>query len=184
MQITKNFRLMIVFSSFVMFGGFVNAETAGCPDVQRSRNIFDATSIYKNSRVAIENADDAHPVTLIMYRPIDGECRREEFARYSIEGSAPTIDSLFFFKLHSQVNIFTIISWSINNRGAGTYGKMYQIYAYKTGADGSLLENKKISESDAMTGIDGYDGGRQSRFRYKTAIDVKRFLRNKPDATN
>jgi len=111
MNITKFVQLIIL----LFFLGFrvVSAETVKCPDVQSTINIFDATSIYKNSRVAIEKGDNVHPVTLAIYRPTAGECRREEFARYSIEGSAPTVDSLFFFKLHDEVNIFTIVSWAL-----------------------------------------------------------------------
>jgi hypothetical protein len=183
MGINHFFKLMAVIF-YLVFGGIAGAETTRCPDVQPAINIFDATSIYNNSRVAIEKGNDTHPVKLVIYRPIGGECLREEFARYSIEGSAPTVDSLFFFKLQGQVNIFAIVSWSINNRGAGTYGKLYQIYAYKIGPDGSLVENKNVTESDAMTGLDGYDDGQQSRFPYKTATDIRRFFSNKRPGRN
>jgi hypothetical protein len=39
-----------------------------------------------------------------------------------------------------------------------------------------------ILSQNAMTGIDGCDGGQQLRFPYKTATDIKRFLRNKVHA--
>ncbi|RDK01849.1 hypothetical protein DLM46_15925 [Paraburkholderia lacunae] len=112
-----------------------------------------------------------------MYNQADSElCNKSEFARYSIEGSAPTVESLFFYKLDGEINLFTIVSWSINNRGEGTYGTLYQVYAYRKSNDGSLKENKKITENNEMTGMDGYDNGQQSTFPYRTAADVKRAL--------
>jgi hypothetical protein len=33
---------------FLVFGGFADVETAKCSEVQPWRNIFDATTVYKN----------------------------------------------------------------------------------------------------------------------------------------
>jgi hypothetical protein len=167
----------IIFSLNAIF--FASDARAKCHAAQNDRNIFKASQISKNSIVAIERGVGDYPIVLVVYSQADsGLCKKSEFAKYSIEGSVPTVESLFFYKLDGEINLFTIVSWSINNRGEGTYGTLYQVYAYRKSNDGSLKENKKIAEDNELTGIDGYDNWRQSKFLYKTAADVKRALSN------
>lgn len=171
----------LLFIFFAIFSvntiSFASDARVKCPAAQDGRNIFNTSQISKNSVVAIERRDGDYPIVLVMYSQADsGLCNKSEFARYSIEGSVPTVESLFFYKLDGEVNLFTIVSWSINNRGEGTYGTLYQVYAYRKSNDGSLKENKKITENNEMAGMEGYNNWQQSTFPYKTAADVKRAL--------
>ncbi|CAM2170688.1 hypothetical protein BLAT2472_230004 [Burkholderia latens] len=91
----------------------------------------------------------------------------------------PTVESIFYMRLRGRINVFSIVAWDINNRGDGTYGQLYQVYAYHFDENGVLVENKRVSRDDLMSGVDGYVEGRESQFRYKTAADVKRYWRDK-----
>ncbi|MGF6853907.1 hypothetical protein [Paraburkholderia sp. CI3] len=82
--------------------------------------------------------------------------------------------------LHGRVNVFSIVAWDINNRGDGTYGRLHQVYAYNFDENGMLVENKRVSEDDSMTVVEGYVDGRASKFRYRTSADVKKYWRSKP----
>jgi len=89
----------------------------------------------------------------------------------------PNVDSLFFMDLKGKSNIFTIVHWDVNSRGIGTYGKYYQVYAYTKDGSGRLIENKRVVDNSAMTGMDGYQEGEESIFLYKTAGAVKSFFK-------
>jgi hypothetical protein len=106
--------------------------------------------------------------------------RKAYFAKYTVEGGNPNVDSLFFYKIDSELNIVTIIHLDINNRAIGAYGKLYQVYAYKIDKNNQFEENDKIANNDTFTGIDGYDYGNQSFFLLKTAEDVKKALAKLP----
>lgn len=150
-----------------------------CPVVNIENNVFDASLLERNSRVSIENGTDDYPIVLDFYRVTREGCRKTEFARYPIEGGSPTVESIFFMPLHGRVNVFSIVAWDINNRGDGTYGRLYQVYAYFLDKNGVLVENTRVSEDNSMTGIDGYAHGAKSKFRYGTASDVKRYWRSR-----
>ncbi|WP_244745858.1 hypothetical protein [Paraburkholderia terricola] len=152
-------------------------ERAVCPAVSPSMGVFSAEKIYKNSVVSIEKNDADHTINLSIYRPNSNDCEKTVFAKYSIEGGAPNVDSLFFMNLDGKPNIFTIVHWDVNSRGIGTYGKYYQIFAYTSDEQGRLIENKRVVDNSAMTGMDGYQEGEQTLFPYKTAGAVKSFFK-------
>ncbi len=76
-----------------------------------------------------------------------------------------------------MVNLFVIVRWGLRHSGLGTYGDLYQVYAYESDKNGSLAENKNITENSDMTGVEGYVEHQASTFRLKTALDVKNFIR-------
>lgn len=78
--------------------------------------------------------------------------------------------------IKGKPNIFTIVHWDVNSRGIGTYGKYYRIYAYTMDEKGRLIENRSMVDDSAMTGMDGFQEGRESSFPYKTAGAVKSLL--------
>ncbi|WP_175946513.1 hypothetical protein [Burkholderia pyrrocinia] len=160
--------------------GYGAERVANCPIENEKNNVFDASVLAKDSRISIEIGTADYPLVLDFYRPTQDGCEKTEFARYSTEGGAPTVKSVFFMLLHGRVNVFSIVAWDINNRGDGTYGRLYQVYAYNLNENGMLVENKRVSEDESMTGIEGYAEGRESKFRYKTALEVKKYWRNKP----
>lgn len=166
-------RVLAVF--FLLSGNVLASEVVNCPTSESGAKIVKIPSMLQTS-VAIEAANDkSSPVTLTTYRSIgNGKCDKHIFAKYSVEGGNPNVDSLFFYEIDNKLNILTIVHWDINIRGIGAYGKLYQVYAYEIGKNNQFQENGSITDNNAMTGIDRYDYGRQSNFSLKTAKDVKK----------
>ena len=148
-----------------------------CPLVDAGKSVFDSSALLKDSTVAVEKREKEDSVELVIYHQDSTLCQRRVLARYPHEGSAPTVESVFLFKQKGKFSLFTIVSWNINSRGDGTYGKLYQVYAYAKNSGGGMSENKRVSENSSMTGIDGYYQGRQITFPYKTASDLKLYWR-------
>lgn len=160
-----------------------------CPESIPQNNVFDASRIFQGARIAIEKGYAEHPdgdakygQFLVLYKPMNGMCKKEIFAKYDIEGGEPAVDSLFFFKLHGKVNVFTIVSWQDIHAGIQTFGKFYEIHAYEVGRGNTLIENKTVSTTTGMVGVDGTDQGQPSVFPYKTAADVKAYWRKQEQA--
>ncbi|MEX3932704.1 hypothetical protein AB4Y32_12990 [Paraburkholderia phymatum] len=177
-------RALRFFAYFFILSRYIGQAVGGefnmqCPQSNPRANIFDASRLSDDSRIAIEKRSGDDPVILAFYRQNQAGCSRSVFARYSIEGGEPFVESLFFYRIDGKVNVLVIVSWQINNRGEETYGKLYQIYAYYIKFDGSIVENSLVSDDDHMTGIDGVEQGQESKFQYKTAAGVKRYLKNK-----
>ncbi|WP_157633564.1 hypothetical protein [Burkholderia ubonensis] len=162
--------------SFTAYGA---GRAADCPVVDVKNNVFGASALAANSRISIDSGTAEYPLVLDFYRPTKHGCVKTEFARYSIEGGAPTVESIFYMSLRGRINVFSIVAWDINNRGDGAHGRLYQVYAYHFDENGMLVENKRVSEDGSMSGIDGYIEGRESGFRYKTASYVKKYWKNK-----
>lgn len=159
--------------------GFAAQIDNPCPAVNKINNIFDSSRVIPESRIAIENDDVDNEKLLIFYTQSGGGCQKFIFAKYPVEGGMPIVESVFFYRLRNQQNVFAIVSWSINSRGDGIFGKLYQVYAYKLSDKGVLVENKWIVGDTNMTGIDGYDRGRSIKFRYKNSIEIKKYLKRK-----
>ncbi|WP_162878262.1 hypothetical protein [Trinickia diaoshuihuensis] len=155
-------------------------ETAACPIASPSTGVFSAGKIYQDAIISIERDDADQTISLSIYRPSSNGCVKNTFAKYSIEGGAPNVDSLFFMDLKGKPNIFTIVHWDVNSRGIGTYGKYYQVYAYTKDDQGRLIENKSVVDNSAMTGMDEYQEGQESTFLYKTAGAVRSFFKCSP----
>lgn len=97
---------------------------------------------------------------------------------YYSEGGDPQVESIFFDSILNDKNIFVIISWEINSRGAGTYGKLYQVYAYNksNNKDNKFVKNMTLYHDRKLTGIDGVSDSNISSFKYKTAAEVKKYI--------
>ncbi|WP_131723242.1 MULTISPECIES: hypothetical protein [Burkholderia] len=174
------YRLLVVEVILAFTLGAYGAERVpNCPMENVGVNVFDASSLIKDSRVSVEGGTEDYSLVLDFYRPVKGGCEKTEFARYSVEGGVPIIKSIFFMPLDGRANLFSIVAWDVSNRGDGTYGKLYQVYAYSFDENGVLMENKRVTENGAMTGVEGYVQGRESRFRYRAAWDVKRYWRGR-----
>ncbi len=57
--------------------------------------------------------------------------------------------------------MFVLASWEITNRGIGTYGALYQVYAYKKDKNDKLIRNEIITLDDNLLGMEGYQEGGQ-----------------------
>jgi hypothetical protein len=156
---------------------YANAEeVVGCPVIAPSMSVFSSARIYSDSTVTIEKNSRKHKLYLSLYRRDGENCKKTIFATYSREGGDPIVDSLFFFKLKGSVNLFVIVHWDVNSRGIGTFGRIYQVYAYGKDSIGGLKENEFVINDDSMTGMDGYQDGVQVVFLYKNATAVKYFF--------
>lgn len=153
------------------------SELVACPAVSPSEGVYSASKIYRDSIISVERNETDQTISLSIYRASSSECEKTTFAKYSIEGGAPNVDSLFFLKLQGKLNIFAIVHWDVNSRGIGTYGKHYKIYAYIADEQGRLIENRSVVDNVAMTGMDGYEEGVERTFPYKTAGAVKSFFK-------
>jgi hypothetical protein len=133
--------------------------------------------LHKNSEIYFSSSqDENNPVYMIMsVKKPDG--RKKEFIidKYDIAGSPPLIESLFFHDIRNKKNAIVIVSWGINSRGIGTYGKLYQIFSYEKNDD-DLISNDLIRLDPRMSGLDGYQDGEPSEFKLKTAKDAKQFF--------
>ncbi|MBF8798108.1 hypothetical protein [Pseudomonas aeruginosa] len=143
-----------------------------------------STQIYNNSRVYFSKSQDKnHPIYLVMEK--NKEPARV-VDRYEVSGSDPTIETVFFYRIENAINIIALVSWEINSRGIGTYGKLYQVYAYKD-KNGELVRNQKIIKNNAMSGLEGYQDFHDASFKLKTAEEIKKFIQrnfNKTKKTN
>lgn len=176
---TKRFFASLACYALVSSGSLAYAhasELVACPVVSPSEGVYSASKIYRDSVISVERNETDQTITLSIYRPNSSGCEKTTFAKYSIEGGAPNVDSLFFLNLKGKLNIFTIVHWDVNSRGIGTYGKYYQIYAYIADEQGRLVENRSVVDNGEMTGMDGYQEGVESSFPYKTAGAVKSFF--------
>ncbi|EMN5129290.1 hypothetical protein RVV79_002387 [Burkholderia contaminans] len=164
-----------------VFGFAVSAygaeQVVDCPIKNYKNNIFDSSVLERMSVISIGKGSEEYPIVLDFYRRTGGGCKKNEFARYRVEGGLPAVESIFFLSLRGRVNVFAIVSWDINHRGDGSYGRLYQVRAYQFNDGGVLVENNQVSEDGSMTGIDGYVGGGKSRFEYKNVSSVKKYWR-------
>ena len=168
-------RMALAASFIVMLMVSMCAVGASCPQVDPARNVFSA-SVYADAVVAFEKSSDPdNPLDLVLYSG-SGSCTRSMVDRYSVEGSGPAIESVFPYVLKGQASLFVIVSWEINSRGVGTYGKLYQVYAYGKDGRGGLVPNKLVSESDEMTGFEGTADDEPSHFNGKNADEVKAMI--------
>jgi len=151
-------------------------DNVACPDIDPKKNIFES-KVYKNGIIAFEkSADINNPIDLNLYlRNADNLCSKNKIDSYSVEGSEPTILSVFFYRIKNELNIVVLVSWELNNRGVGTYGTLYQIYGY-AGKNSTLQSNPIIEKSNSMSGIDGYSDGEPSSFSGKDALHAKRLI--------
>ena len=163
---------MFIFLILLMSSGGVFARMA-CPQVDASRNVYPAYAMA-DAIVAFEaSSDPDNPVNLVLYRGA-GDCSRTVIDTYPVEGSAPRIASVFPYTLKGKPSLFVIVTWKINSRGLGTYGTLYQVYAYEKDGAGGLASNRLIAATDQMTGIEGMADGESSHFGGKTAAEVKK----------
>lgn len=169
------YRLMAAsLASVAAFAGGVYASTR-CPSADVARQVYPA-QLYPDGVVAIEHSNTPdQPLDLELYRQRNG-CRRQVIDSYGVEGSAPTVQSVFHHLYEGQPYLFSIVSWHINSRGVGTVGTLYQVYGYKKTSHGSLQSDPAIAKMDSMTGIEGEADGRPAHFNGRTAAAVIQLL--------
>ncbi|MEK6421134.1 MAG: hypothetical protein V4801_16175 [Burkholderia gladioli] len=95
--------VMLLFFALDTYGA---ERITHCPAVDVEHNVFDASVLENNSRISVENGVAEYPLTLDFYRTETGGCEKFEFAKYSIEGGEPTVESIFFCALMAASTCF------------------------------------------------------------------------------
>ncbi|MCO7558069.1 hypothetical protein [Metapseudomonas otitidis] len=133
--------------------------------------------LIKNSEIYFSESQEKHfPIYMIASVKKNEKCEKEAIIdKYDYAGGPPIIESLFFYKIEQKTNAIVIVSWNINSRGLGTYGKGYQVYAYENGKHG-LTGNDLINRNPDTSGMEGYQEGNPVHFKLKTAKDVKTYI--------
>ena len=100
--------------------------------------------------------------------------------RYDPEGGVtPEIKSIFTYGKASK-KLLVIVSWGSDSPAIGTGGSIYEVFAYDESVDDKfnqprLHPDEKLTEK-LGTGFEGVREGVHVRYKYKTALDVKRQL--------
>jgi len=155
-----------------------SASAPTCPKADAAHQVY-ASGVYADGVVAFEPSSNAdYPIDVVLYRAVNGTCKKSRIDAYSFEGAPPKVEAVFPYALRGQPRLFVIVSWEVNHRGEGTYGTLYQVYAYGQDGKGGLVADKTIANSDAMTGIEGQSEGEPTHFHGKTPTEVRQLLKN------
>jgi hypothetical protein len=135
-------------------------------------------SWYKNGELFFTRKDNGSVDFVLKY--LD-DFKLEKFQiidNYEIEDGEPQVESVFFDKVLKDKTVFVIISWEINSRGVGTYGKLYQVYAYNksNNKENKFVKNMTLYHDRELTGMEGMSDSTISSFKYKTATEVKKYI--------
>lgn len=153
-----------------------SASTPACPKADAAHPVY-AAGVYADGVVAFEpSSDPDYPVEVVLYRATNGTCSKSRVDSYSFEGAPPRVEAVFPYAVRGQPRLFVIVSWAVNHRGEGTYGTLYQVYAYGQDGKGGLVVDKTITDSDAMTGIEGQADGEPAHFFGKTPEEVRKLV--------
>ncbi|WKW30564.1 hypothetical protein KIH13_16640 [Pseudomonas viridiflava] len=127
----------------------------------------------------LETGDKDFPLSLVLdVSNAEGGKIRELVDKYDIAGSDPKVESIFFYPVKNKKHVFVLVSWELTSRGIGTYGTLYQVYAYERNKNNKLVPDKKITADKQMSGIEGYQEGQEQHFGYKNAESIKAYIKN------
>ncbi|MFJ3261736.1 hypothetical protein ACIPK7_15890 [Pseudomonas sp. NPDC086581] len=153
----------------------------GDPDLYRGSIVsgpFPAKIVDGADIFFSKSNDDNYPVYFMIHRKAKEVV--EFIDRYEVSGSAPTVETVFYYPINGVKNILVLISWDVGSRGAGTYGKLYQVYAYKS-QGGEVVRNDKTLKDSNMFGIDGYQEGQKVSFLLKDALSIKKYINSRKE---
>lgn len=126
----------------------------------------------------LETGEVEFPVSLVLdVMRSGGSSVRTLVDKYDVAGSAPKIESIFFYPVRGKKNVLVLVSWELTSRGVGTYGALYQVYGYEQGANSNLVANKLIRFDKYLSGIDGCQEGERQTFAYKDAASIKAYIK-------
>ncbi|QXG41259.1 hypothetical protein [Pseudomonas viridiflava] len=138
------------------------------------------TDIIEGGELSVINTSDTEfPLSLVLNVTRDGVRSSRIFVdHYDVAGTSPKIESLFFYPVKRKKNIFVLVSWQLTSKGAGTYGTLYQVYAYEKEKNGILARNNVVTLDDHLSGIEGYQDGDEQHFCCKNAASIKRYVKD------
>ncbi|EHD13577.1 hypothetical protein CIN_17690 [Commensalibacter intestini A911] len=156
------------------------------------------TSLYPNGKIYFTRKEDdqntivqqCYPISFFLENVQNGAVQKEKIDQYEEDGGCPEIKSVFFSIIKNQKYIFVMVVWDSKHAGAGTYGDVYQTYAYTKNDKGILSLDKNISDDENLSGFNGDNNCKSDlnpdgdtdcykNYKYKTAADIKKYLKQK-----
>lgn len=141
------------------------------------------TDLFPGGEIFFEKGkpdiNNCQPTRFILKYKDNNQIKIENIDEYGSDPFCPELVSVFFYKLHDKRYIFTIIKRHINVGMEGIDTDEYRITAYSKNSNSVLVKDKKISDNPKFVGNDGLYHNKNVTFKYKTAADVKRYLRQK-----
>jgi len=156
------------------------------------------TALYPNGKIYFTREDDdenavvqtCHPISFLLEKNQNSLQQKEKIDLYEEEGGCPEIKSVFFGNIRNKKYILVMVSWDSKHLGAGTDGEFYQTYAYTKNKEGILSLDRIISDDGNLSGFEGGNNCKSDinpdgdddcymKYKYKTAADVKKYLKQK-----
>lgn len=151
---------------------FVNTSHGHLIQVLNSDHMYSGSSIFFHYL----SDNDENPDVKASFTP--NRCIPQHnitFDSFSYDGSAASIESVFWGKEGYKNNLFIIVSWVYNLDGVKTVGKYYSVYAYDYDKKGVVKNNKITALFEE--GQDGFVDGKSVKYKFKTAGDVLAYLK-------
>jgi len=142
------------------------------------------TDVFPSGKLWVEKINEAHKTLALILESTnkDGGRIRRRVDAYDDGGTGLTVDSVFSYPVRGKKHVVVLVSWGVNSRGVGTYGRLYHVFAYSRGANDEIVPNKEISNDDSLFGMYGYQEGEVIKFNYKDASSIKRYIKEVVDA--
>lgn len=141
------------------------------------------TDLFQNGEIYFEkgqqNINECHSIDFILKYKNNDQLKITKIDEYEIAPFCPELLSVFFYKLHNKQYIFTITKTHCDTLPEHVDMDLYQIFAYTKNNNGVLVKDKKISDNPDLIGEEGLQFNKKVTFKYKTAADVKRYLKEK-----
>jgi len=139
-------------------------------------NLFPGGEIYFEK--GKQDINSCEPTKFILKYKNNNQVKIKKIDEYGSDPFCPELVSVFFYKIHNKDYIFVIIKRHIDLWMEKIDMDEYQVIAYKN-ENGILAKDDKISKDPRFSGDDGIFHDRNKIFKYKTAADVKRYLKQK-----
>lgn len=166
----------LLFLSFFVFLFSNNAWASNDIYYEDKVIVLENTQSAKETLYFEQTEDENNPLQLVLKLNQNGMDEISVIDRYGVAGGSPRVSAFFTYKVHGEENIFVLISWFINSRGAGAYGDLYQIYAYKRNYLGAFIPNDTITFDSNLSGMDGTLNGEPSNFTYQDEESIKSYI--------
>lgn len=167
---------------FILLGIFfipLNSHAQENPKVEIIQGPF-KTDLFPKGEIYFQKTNNINkPVNFILKYKKNEKIIKNTIDQYEVNGGDPEIVSVFFDKIYNKKHIFIIIKWRDYHQALKMNGYDYQIYAYSINKLGKLALNQQVSNDPNLSGSDGDYDVKDIVFKYKTAADVKRYLKYK-----
>ncbi|CAI3937689.1 hypothetical protein [Commensalibacter communis] len=146
------------------------------------------TNLYPEGKIYFEKENDATPddscqtIAFILEYKQANQLKKEKVDEYYGNGGCVKLASVFFAKVHNKNYIFVMQKWEHHLSGVGIDNDEYETSAYTKNKKGKLIIDADLSADPNFSGIDGIvddDVHHRRCYKYKTAAEVKKYLKQK-----